>query len=219
MSSRILRPGDPSIVEPLHFRPAFGAAPRPPARTSISVTQSAEPSSTLTDADIQSRMEAARTQARAEGEAQGFKQASAKLDPVIQSLNHLIEDLSSQRKRLRAEAEEDTVKLALAIARRVLHREIATDPEAMLGLVKAAFAKLNARDTHRLRVSPSDADLLEQHRAKLNLPAAVTINPDTTLLPGSAVFETARGEMDASIDTQLSEIDRGLTDVLRRRIK
>ena len=29
------------------------------------------------------------------------------------------------RQRLRAEAEEDTVKLALAIARRVLHRELA----------------------------------------------------------------------------------------------
>ena len=32
------------------------------------------------------------------------------------------------------------VRLAVAIARRVLHREITVDSDAMLGLVKAAFA-------------------------------------------------------------------------------
>ena len=37
------------------------------------------------------------------------------------------------------------------------------------------------------------------------------------LTQGSAVFETSRGELDASVDTQLAEIERGLTDVLERR--
>jgi len=40
---------------------------------------------------------------------------------------------------------------------------------------------------------------------------------DPQLTPGSAVFETSRGELDASVSTQLDEIQRGLTDLVRRR--
>jgi hypothetical protein len=38
---------------------------------------------------------------------------------------------------------------------------------------------------------------------------------DGALERGSAVFETARGSLDASAETQLAEIERGLTDRLR----
>jgi flagellar assembly protein FliH len=109
------------------------------------------------------------------------------------------------------------VKLAIAVARRVLYRELATDPEAILGLVKAAFGKLNARETHRLRVSPADAAVVQEHRSKLQIPPGLEIVPDGSLTPGSAIFETSRGDLDASVETQLAEIDRGLTDALKRR--
>ena len=52
------------------------------------------------------------------------------------------------RQRFRQEAEEDIVKLALAIARRVLHRELTVAPDALLGLVKAALEKIEAREVH-----------------------------------------------------------------------
>ena len=89
------------------------------------------------------------------------------------------------RKRVRAEAEDDAVKLAIAIARRVLYRELATDPEAILGLVKAAFSKLNARETQRLRVSPADAAVIQEHRAKLQIPPGLEIASDGSLTPAA----------------------------------
>ena len=39
---------------------------------------------------------------------------------------------------------------------------------------------------------------------------------DPSCDPGSVIFETERGNLDASIETQLQEIERGLTDRLRR---
>ena len=47
--------------------------------------------------------------------------------------------------------------------------------------------------------------------------AILEIAPDGSLTPGSVIFETSRGDLDASVDTQLAEIDRGLTDALKRR--
>jgi len=140
------------------------------------------------------------------------------MNPTIAAFQKIVDELAGQGRRLRGEGERDMVKLAVAIARRILRREIALDPEVVLGLVKAAFAKLESRETHRLRVSPSDAALLREHRQSLSLPPAVEIVDDGSLSQGSAIFETARGNLDASIDTQLGEIERGLADIVRSRV-
>jgi flagellar biosynthesis/type III secretory pathway protein FliH len=42
----------------------------------------------------------------------------------------------------------------------------------------------------------------------------VTVVPDPTQAEGGAVFETNRGLLDASLDTQLDEIERILADQL-----
>ena len=47
--------------------------------------------------------------------------------------------------------------------------------------------------------------------------AAIELVPDGTQQRGGAVFETSRGLLDASIETQLQEIERGLADQLQRR--
>ena len=46
--------------------------------------------------------------------------------------------------------------------------------------------------------------------------AKVEVVPDTTLNKGDVLFETAHGALDASVDAQLSEIERGLTDRLQK---
>jgi len=214
MSSRIVRPQAGIEASPIIWRSAGGSPARKRESTTALVPE-ARVSELQQEAEARTR--AAYNQGLAAGEAAAQQRAQQKMDPVLSGLNAMIAELASARKRIRAEAEDDAVKLAIAIARRVLYREIATDPEAILGLVKAAFSKLNARETHRLRVSPSDAGVIQEHRAKLQIPPGLEIMPDGSLTPGSAIFETSRGDLDASIETQLAEIDRGLTDTLKRR--
>ena len=80
-------------------------------------------------------------------------------------------ELAALAPRVRAEAELAVVQLAVAIARRVLHREISTNPAALLGVVKSACERLNARELSRLRAAPLDASLLQEHRAAIVLKA------------------------------------------------
>ncbi len=207
MSSKLYRAGKAEGAQTLELR-SVGA---PVAhRTSV-----AHPAS-IPDADAQARLKAAWQDGHAAGEATIVQRAAERTAPVVAGLNSLLQELASLRPRLRAEAEEDTVKLAVAIARRLLHRELATDPEAILGVVKAAMHKLNLKETHRLRVSAADAALLQEQRSRLELPAQVEIVADNGLLAGSVIFETSRGDLDASVGTQLGEIERGFADLMRR---
>lgn len=217
MSSRVIRPEDRAEISAIEWRPAGGPTaqnnrPRAAEKTLISEAQVRE-----LQQEAEASVRTAYNQGVAAGEAAFAQKAQQKLDPVLNGLSSIIAELASLRKRTRAEAEDDAMKLAIAIARRVLYRELTTDPEAILGLVKAAFSKLSARETHRLRVSPSDAATIQEHRLKLQIPPAIEIVSDGALTPGSAIFETTRGDLDASVDTQLAEIDRGLTDILKRR--
>jgi len=45
----------------------------------------------------------------------------------------------------------------------------------------------------------------------------VEIMPDPSLERGAAILETARGNLDASVDTQLREIERGFLELVRAK--
>jgi flagellar assembly protein FliH len=218
MSSRICRTGDAAAAPAIEWR-SFGALPArvPPSRGLAHSEEQAADAAPGRDREIEARAAAAYQQGLAAGEAAATQRVQARLEPQLAALSAIVDELAGMRKKFRGEAEEATVKLALAIARRVLHRELVMDPDALLGLVKAAFQKCDARDTHKLRLSPQDVELIREHREPLNLPLAVEIAADASLTRGSVIFETSRGELDASFDTQFVEIERGLADVLKRR--
>jgi flagellar assembly protein FliH len=151
------------------------------------------------------------------GEAAGQQQAVARLDPVAEQLARAVSDLSQFRRKLRRDAEQDVVKLALAIGKRILHREMSLDPEAILGVVKAALEKLEGREVDRVRVNPANADIVRKHVERLGHGQRLEVVADARLDRGAVVFETARGNLDVSVDTQLEEIQRGLVDRLQQQ--
>jgi flagellar assembly protein FliH len=165
--------------------------------------------------ELERREQAALRSGLEKGRLAGEQEASARLNPVIERFAATINDLASRRSQLRHDAEADVVKLAIAIARRVLHRELNADPEAMLGLVKAALDKVDSREVQRIRTSPLDAPAIKTNLQRLRPGAQFEIIPDSHLDRGAAVFETARGSLDGSVETQLAEIERGLIDRLR----
>ncbi len=166
---------------------------------------------------VEARVQAAFQRGVAEGEATAEARAGALAAPVLTNFGAIVKELAGARQNARHEAEESMVKLALAIARRILHREMATDPEAILGLVRTGIDRLTAREIHKLRMSPGDSRIVLDNRADLGIPPAVDIGPDPSLPPGSAIFETSRGELDLSVQTQLEEIDRGFADLALQR--
>jgi len=211
MSSKLIRSDNPAGAAPIGWR-AAGCSAIPKAAEHHAAVD--------TEREMEARIRAAYQEGHAEGAAAAAQSAAQEqLEPVLAGLSGMIQDLAGTRQRFRSEAEADTVKLAIAIARRVLHRELATDPEAILGLVIAAFQKLSARETHRLRVSPSDAAIVDENRDRLEFPKNLEVSPDPSLSPGSAIFETSRGEVDASVETQLAEIERGFADIMKRRLR
>ncbi|HTC89497.1 MAG TPA: FliH/SctL family protein [Bryobacteraceae bacterium] len=217
MSSRLMR-GDSIATEPVAWRRVSSTeaitGDGQPAPGYISEPGIPSGADTRKEVDIEQRLVDAHQKGFYEGQAAGRQSRTPEVEAMQVKLARSIEDLTGARPRYRREAERDVVALALAIARRILHRELTVAPEALLGLVKAALEKLEARELHQVRVSSQDAAMVRQFFEQMGLPQRVEVLADPNLVPGSVILESGQGLLDASVDTQLAEIDRGLADLV-----
>jgi flagellar assembly protein FliH len=160
---------------------------------------------------LEARSAAERREAFEAGRHEAAKQARAELDVVAQRLNASIAEVVGMRADLRRAAERDAVHLALLIAKRVLHRQLNVDEGALTAIARVAFDRLARSEAYRITVHPQFAAAISAA-----LPAAqasrVHIEPDAGCAPGTFIIHSEEGTMDASVDTQLEEIRRGLTD-------
>lgn len=149
---------------------------------------------------------------RLRAEAENAAAAAALSQQVARTAAHL----AGERPRLRRDAEADVVRLALSIAKRVLHRELSSDPQAIQGLVHVAIERMNSRDIVRVRMHPSHRESVRQVLESSQSTAQIEVSADPGLSVGDLIFETPQGELDASVESQMKEIELGIADRLGR---
>jgi flagellar assembly protein FliH len=160
---------------------------------------------------LEAQAAAERREAFESGRRQGDQQARAELQPVVERLNRSIAEITGLRAEMRRRAEGDVVQLALLIAKRVLHRELQVDTEALTALARVAFARLTRSESYRVTVHPQFAPSVTSAMSGGN-GATVHVESDPGCAPGTLIIHSADGTIDASVDTQLEEIARGLAD-------
>ncbi|HLG96587.1 MAG TPA: FliH/SctL family protein [Bryobacteraceae bacterium] len=163
--------------------------------------------------EISSRLEQARRQGYADGVAAARLEAEQKILPAVHNLAFSLGEIARLPDLLRQEAAGDVVQLAICMASRVLHRDVSVDPGALGGLLSAAFLKLRAQETNRVRVHPALEPMLRQCLQQCAEPANPVLINDPDLKPGDIRFETSRGTLHGD-SVELQEIERGLADRL-----
>lgn len=156
-----------------------------------------------------------RTRVECEAKAQSLLQSE--VEPWLKRMAKSIEDIATVKQRYLAESEDQLVRLAVAVARRILYREIQVDTEALFGLIHAATQRAELRELNRILLNPKDHQALLPHLERLQLPPRVEILSDSGLERGALLLESTSGVLDASIQAQLDEVERGFIDLLGRR--
>jgi flagellar assembly protein FliH len=151
------------------------------------------------------------------GEGAAKKALEAETRAAIDKLTATIVDIAATRSDVLNRAEADTVRLAIEIARRVLHRELTVDPNALEALTRAALHKLQSQEIHRVRVHPEQEKTVRASLQQSGRGQGIEVIADPSQPPGGILFDIGRGALDASVGTQLDEIERGLTDQLDNR--
>lgn len=125
-----------------------------------------------------------------------------------------IEAVAGLRPRLRQEVEGQVVELAVAIGRRILHRQLTIDPTAISGLVRSVLDGISLRELVCVRAHPALAPTVQIELERIGVPVAVRVEADPSLEAGGLLLETTSGVLDASVQTQIDEVSRGFADLL-----
>jgi flagellar assembly protein FliH len=155
-------------------------------------------------------VEAGKSEART-----AFEQQTAKLRGEV---SKAINDFAAERDTYFQRVEEQVVRLTLAIARKILHREAQMDPLLLTGILRVALEKIGSSTNTRLRAHPSDIqvwrDYFAQPHDNLCVPEMIG---DPEMQPGRCILETEMGTTEIGLDTQLKEIEQGFLDLLTQR--
>ena len=156
----------------------------------------------------------------ADGERSGLEQGErAGSEAVLKQLDTLLESLrrtASEMERLHAESarthEWELVQLALAVAGRIVEREVREDPAAVAAIVQSALARVEHAERITVRLSPSDAERLDGVRARMleTLAAgatAVRFEADEHIRAGGCLVESDRGDVDARIEQRFRAVE------------
>jgi hypothetical protein len=125
--------------------------------------------------EIEKRIEEAAGRGFEAGRVQGVEQGraaeKASCGPASQRLAAQIERMlatfAAERDHYLQTAEHEVVKLALAVAARILRREAQMDPLLLTGAVRVALGQLAASTRVSLRVPPAELDLWAESIAHL----------------------------------------------------
>jgi flagellar assembly protein FliH len=207
MSSKILRGEFEAEVTPIAWR-------SPAGRSGLARGGDSGLNESGDEASVPEQIRQAYARGLQDGQAALQKQHETEVRPVFERLTETLGAFAELRTRIRRESEEELVELSVAIAKRILHRELTLDPETVRGLVKVAFDRVGAREIKRVRAHPAHGSLLQSLVEKACPDRRVEVVADPAMGSGDIVFETERGDLDASVDSQLEEIRRGLADRL-----
>ena len=176
----------------------------------------------LAEAKRQAQMvaEAARQQGRQAAMEEAERGAEARLQQKLHSaLPALEQAVTSIRQAQQAwlkHWEQQTVRLAVAIAERVIRRQLQQTPEITRDLVREALELALGGGRVRLHLHPQDYEAIEKQlpaiAAQIHPLAAADIVADPEIRPGGCRVTTEFGTLDQQIESQLARIEEELTD-------
>jgi flagellar assembly protein FliH len=142
----------------------------------------------------------------------GVEQAAWR-QSCIEQLKAAIDEFRAERDQYIARVEHEVVRLSLAIAERILHREAQLDPMLLSGAVRVALGQLAESTKVRLRVPVAQKEMwVEMVRLMPGLPLRPEVEADERLKECEAVLEASLGAADLGIRAQMGEIERSFFD-------
>ncbi len=143
------------------------------------------------------------------------QRVAERCDLLRPTLERSFAEFERARRDWLARCETGVVRLATAIARRIMRRELTVQPEIPLALVREALQLAAGSSRMRLLMNPADLQvvgkqvqkLLDEHAGV----ATAELIAEAGVTPGGCRVQTEHGSIDQQFEAQLARIAEELT--------
>lgn len=166
----------------------------------------------ISEEELQRRIE----EAFGQGAEEERKHADEDLAGIYSALTEAISVVSKLRERIVRESEDELLKLAFMVAKKIVRQEIKHDRRILAQLVSEALREFPEQHDIVVSLNPEDYKVIASNRelflAGVGDDRQITLKPDETTTLGGCVVESSTGVIDARIEAQLDEIYEGLIE-------
>jgi len=168
---------------------------------------------------VQRLIEAAFNKGMDQGRAEAVAAQQENVDQAAVAFKGAVQELVRIRQNEIERMETETVRLALAIAKKIIGNETAHG--SVIGhVVKTAMKKVVDPRHLTLRLNPEDIDTVSGFKQELLLAddygSVLRLEADETIQRGGCMIETKLGDVDARIDQQIKIIEELLSAQLEK---
>lgn len=157
-----------------------------------------------------------RDQAWEEGYSNAYNQAKNAVEEVVTKANKeadaLKKQLSVEREKYLQSLEQQMLGIALDVAGKILSKELDSDDNAYLSMLREAVARMPAEDAVSIRLHPEEYErFFNKKETTIQTPNGnihAKLIADPTLERYDALIESPSGVVDAGATTQLEQMKR-----------
>jgi flagellar biosynthesis/type III secretory pathway protein FliH len=146
----------------------------------------------------------------AEGQRAAAAAAQQETAALAKKLAATLDDLMRVRNDMIRHTEKQMVQLALAVARRVVHREVSIDTNVLVTMMRVALERVSDAARVTVRLNPADHQAVAAALSDGATSGQVTLTADGRVPRGGCKVESDYGDIEAGVDAQIQEIARAL---------
>lgn len=150
--------------------------------------------------------------AKTEGYEEGIKKATADLAEVKSKFSEFF----SYKDEIFDKVSGCILDISVEIAKKIIKKELEVDRSFLIPMIKEVVEDVNKIENKiMLKVMPKDVELVKDNISEIfkdnNSEAKIYVIPDNNIKEGGVIVETSNGIVDASISTQLSIMEKVLS--------
>jgi flagellar biosynthesis/type III secretory pathway protein FliH len=152
-----------------------------------------------------------------QGEKAGREIAEKNVESVMRRYSEAILEIGKFRSSFYVQVEREVVKLAVEVAKKIVHREIHADPDVIQTLVRVALSHVAEKSAVTVHLNPTDYSYLLEQRAELsqNEGREIALLADKSIERGGCLIQTECGDIDARIEEKFREVEHAFFEGLK----
>lgn len=143
-----------------------------------------------------------------QGRREGLQAARNEIDASLHRMEQVISALTEPLKSVDENVEQELLQLSIAIAKQLIRRELQTDPEQVIGVVREAISSLpSSASKVRIHLNPEDAKLVREELIPGDDADMLwSVIEDLSLTRGGCRVESETSRIDASVEKRINSV-------------
>lgn len=148
---------------------------------------------------------------------EGYEDGIAKATSDLTEIKGKLSEFFKYKDEIFNEVAGCIYEIAVETAKKIIKKEIENDKDVTIEIIKGALEEVNKTENRiTLKVMPQDVEIVRDKVPQMFknefTEAKILVIPDQTIKDGGVIVETSNGIIDATVETQISIIEKALTN-------